>query len=255
MPLDVSTLVLLSTCLFLVAVLYSSVGLGGASGYLAVMALFGIFSHEQMASTALVLNLLVAGAAWRAFWRAGHFSRKLLWPFLVASLPAAFVGGWMRVPPRAYALLLTAVLVFAAWRLIFTSSRRAGEEFEKTPRLAAALPAGAGIGLLSGMVGIGGGIFLSPLLLLLRWAGPKRTAAVSAAFIWINSLAGITGRVAGGNFAWAGLEPLIASTFVGGLLGSYLGARRLSGLFLRRLLGVVLFAAAVRLAQIMFFLS
>jgi hypothetical protein len=255
MPLDIPTLALLCASLFVVAVLYSSVGLGGASGYLAVMALFGIFAHEQMTSTALVLNLLVGGTAWWAFGRAGHFSWKLLWPFLAASLPAAFLGGWMRVPLHTYALLLAAVLLFAAWRLIFPSSRRAGEEIEKTPRLAAALPLGAGIGLLSGIVGVGGGIFLSPLLLLFGWAGPKRTAAVTAAFIWVNSLAAIIGRIAGSHFEISGLAPLAGAAFLGGLVGAHLGARRLSGIFLRRLLGVVLFAAAVKLAQITFFLS
>lgn len=259
MPWD---LVLLALLVFPVAALYAAVGHGGASGYLALMALFA-FDPGRMASTALALNLLVAGTGTLNFWKAGHLKARLFWPFAVASVPAAFLGGALNVPIRTYALLLAGVLLFAAARLLLPVSARAAaargptgatpsssrDEVVRAPPVAVALVTGAAIGLLSGIVGVGGGIFLSPLMLLLGWAGPKQTAAASAAFILVNSVAGILGRVSRGAFVTDALLPLALSAFAGGVLGSYLGAQLLPGLWLRRLLGVVLLVATVKLLQ------
>jgi uncharacterized protein len=240
-------LALLLPLVFLVAVAYSSVGHGGASGYLAVLSFFGL-APALMAPSALLLNLLVSGVAFVAFWRAGHFDFRLLWPFLVGSVPMAFVGGVLRVSPQVYMAVLGAVLVFVAWRLLAAPvGSAAGEHFSRPPKLAVAVLAGAGIGLLSGMVGVGGGIFLSPLLILLGWADAKRTAAASAAFIWINSAAGLYGHLTRTAVDWPALAWLVGAAFVGGLVGSRLGARRLPTVWLRRILGVVLLVAAYKL--------
>lgn len=248
LPTHPALLVLLLALVFLVAMAYSSVGHGGASGYLAILSFFGL-APAAMAPSALLLNLLVAGLAFISYKRAGHFVFRLLWPFLLTSIAFAFWGGLIGVSPRLYMFLLAGVLVFAAFRLLIVVPAQRDEYFVKAPSLAVALPVGAAIGFLSGMVGVGGGIFLSPLLILFRWADAKRTAAVSAAFIWINSLAGLYGQLSRKHVDWNALVWLIAAAFAGGLVGSWLGARRFTGLWLRRTLGVVLLLAAVKLLR------
>jgi hypothetical protein len=249
LPADPAALALLLALVFLVALAYSSVGHGGASGYLAVLSFFAL-TPAAMAPSALCLNLLVAGLAFAAFYRAGHFVFRLLWPFLLASIPFAFLGGLTRVSVQTYSMLLAAALLFAAVRLMAVTSATAGEARVRVPSLTIALPVGAALGFVSGIVGVGGGIFLSPLMILLGWADAKRTAAVSAAFIWVNSLAGLYGQLLKNPVDWMGLLPLVGVAFAGGLLGSYLGAERLPGLWLRRILGVVLLLAAIKLLRL-----
>lgn len=232
---------------FIVAVLYASVGHGGASGYLALLSLApAALAPDQMAATALTLNLFVAGMGWLAFARAGHFVGRLAWPFLVASVPAAFLGGATPVSVRIYAALLAGALFIAALRLFMTGRH---QDPLKPPRLGVAVPVGAGIGWLSGVVGVGGGVFLSPLLLLLRWANAKQTAAVSACFILVNSASGLAGRFVRGAVDYGTLWPLLLAAFAGGLLGSRLGANHFSGALLKRLLAVVLLVAALKLLR------
>ncbi len=243
---EFSTLLAILVLIFLVAALYSSVGHGGASGYLAVLSLFA-FAPAEMSSTGLILNLLVAGIGAYAYAKAGHLSMRLAWPFLITSIPAAFVGGLLKVPDKTYFLLLAAVLVVAAVRLATAKATTSDEEEMKNPKLGVALPIGAGIGLLSGIVGVGGGIFLSPLMIFMKWADPKRTAAVSAFFIWVNSLAGLGGRFTRDAIVLGNLLPLVVAAFLGGLVGSYVGANKFSGLMLRRILAVVLLVASFKL--------
>jgi uncharacterized membrane protein YfcA len=240
------SLIIISILVFLVAVLYSSVGHGGASGYLAVLSLF-VVAPATMASTALVLNVFVAGIALFAYARAGHLSIKLAWPFLVLSIPAAFVGGYIQVSDKAYFILLALALLFAAFRLAMSAPLQTGTGTLVTVSLPVSLGVGAGIGLLSGIVGVGGGIFLSPLMIILKWADAKRASAVAALFIVVNSISGLLGRFAKGNLIIGEFLPLIAVAFLGGLLGSYFGAYRFSGLVLRRLLSVVLIIASIKL--------
>jgi uncharacterized membrane protein YfcA len=231
---------------FLIAFIYSSVGHGGASGYLALLSFFA-FPHREIASSALCLNVLVAGIAFYIFARNGHFSWALTWPFAVASVPAAFLGGLIRVGRGTYSILLGAVLIYAALRLFFSFEKTGGGPVLPPPPVPAGI-IGFAIGFLSGIVGVGGGIFLSPLLLLLGWCGAKQAAAASAFFILVNSAAGIAGRISSGNFEMSPfLAGLLIAAAAGGLAGARLGAQHLPPLWLRRVLAGVLILACVKL--------
>jgi len=243
---ELPTLLVVLSLVFFVAALYSSVGHGGASGYLAVLSFFAV-APSVMSSTALVLNILVAGVALVAYHRAGHLSFRFAWPFIVLSIPAAFVGGWLHVSDQIYHVILAAVLLVAAYRLAMAVTPGENPTESKNPSLVTALSLGGGIGLLSGIVGVGGGIFLSPVVILMRWAETKKTSALSALFIVVNSAAGLGGRFLKGGFEIGEFLPLVFVAFLGGLIGSHYGANRLSGFILRRLLAVVLLIAAVKL--------
>ncbi len=230
-----------------IAFLYASVGFGGASGYLAAMSLFMI-APQVMSSTALVLNLVVSCIAFIAYYRARFFAPRLLWPFLLTSVPAAFIGGYLRVSMNTYFLLLYLSLTYIAFRMLFFP--RYNDEDPNNVRplsLAVAILCGAGIGLLSGIIGIGGGIFLSPLIVLAGWGTPKQAAASAAAFIFVNSLSGLFGRAMSGNLELGVLGlALLPLGLAGAWAGSRLGARYLSGAAIRRLLGIVLLIAVAR---------
>jgi uncharacterized membrane protein YfcA len=244
MTLSVSDPWLLSALFFVTAVLYSSVGNAGASGYLAVMTLAGL-TPEVMKSTALLLNILVALITTVRFYRAGHFSWPLFWPFIVASVPCAFLGGALVLPGGLYQGLVGIVLVIAAYRLFWYADQPPAPS-TGIPRVRALL-LGAGLGFVSGLTGIGGGIFLSPLLLMMGWAEPRQSASVSAAFILVNSVAGLCGETVSMH-ALPHAAPLWAgAVVVGGLVGSELGARQLAEATLRRLLAVVLAVAGLKL--------
>lgn len=230
--------------LFLVAFLYSSVGHGGASGYLALMAFFS-FAPETMRPTALMLNLFVSLTAFIQYYRGGHFRWKLFWPFAIASIPAAFVGGLIIIDAAWYKKVLGILLLFPVVRLAGVKFNT--EKNEKEQTLPASLIIGGTIGLFSGMIGIGGGIILSPVILLLHWANMKQTAAVSALFIFVNSLAGLAGIFTTGFEYKQEIVWMIAIAFTGGLAGAYLGAKKFNSIFLKRLLAVVLLMASVKL--------
>jgi uncharacterized membrane protein YfcA len=236
--------ILIILAIFVVAVLYSSVGHGGASGYLAVMAFFAI-QPEITRPTALTLNLFVASIATVQFYRAGHFSWRLFWPFAVTSIPFAFLGGTIHLPTNIYKIILGLVLLFAAFRLAWKFASDDGEVRE--PKFWMCLFIGAVIGLLSGLVGVGGGIFLTPVLLLMHWSETKTAAGNSALFIFVNSAAGLAGnyaQVSGlPSTAWFWILAAVA----GGVLGSLLGATKFESLTLRRILAAVLLFASVKL--------
>jgi uncharacterized membrane protein YfcA len=227
----------------LIAFLYSSVGHGGASGYLGLMALFGI-EVALMKPSALILNLFVSSIAFISFYRAGHFRLRLLLPFVATSIPMAFLGASLEVPPELYKKILGVCLFIAALRIVI----RTGDDGERNKlSIPIALAAGALIGFFSGMIGIGGGIILSPLLLLTRWGGMKETAAVSAAFIFLNSLAGLSGHVIAGMEVSPKIILWIVAVMMGGVLGSWTGGFRLSVAQLRYLITVVLLLASIKL--------
>lgn len=237
--------ILLTLLIGFAALLYSSVGHGGASGYLAAMALFNL-APEVMKPTALVLNLVVASVGTIRFARAGHFAWNVFWPFALLSIPCAFVGGWLKLPISAYKILLGCVLLFAAWRLAFRQSANAPVAGKPIPLLPA-LALGAGLGLLSGLTGVGGGIFLSPLLLFLGWADVRKTAGVSVAFILVNSAAGLLGHLASVKQVPPQIIWWAPAALVGGLIGAELGSRRLAPMTMRRVLAAVLVIAGFKM--------
>ena len=238
---------LLSLLVLFAAALYSSVGHGGASAYLAAMALFGL-APAVMKPTALCLNLLVASLTTFRLHRAGYFSWRTFLPFAVASVPFAFVGGALTLPTNVYRPVVGVVLLYAAVRLFLNARAESDADADaRTPPLWLAGLIGAGVGFLSGLTGVGGGIFLSPVLLLMRWADARRTAGVSAAFILVNSAAGLLGNVASVRSLPAAIPYLAAGALAGGLIGSELGSRRLPSPAIRRLLALVLVIAGVKL--------
>lgn len=229
------------------AYLYASVGHGGASGYLALMAMFS-FSPAQMRPTALVLNVLVSALAFVQFARNGHFNLRLFFPFALASVPMAFVGGMIEVEPRLYKIILGLMLLVAILRLVGLGPKE--KNALRPASVWSTMAIGSVIGLLSGMIGIGGGIILSPVIIFLGWADVKTTAGVSALFILVNSLAGLLGS---GTMGFA-LEPqlmyMAVLAFAGGWLGSFMGSYRLSERPITYLLATVLLIASIKLLMV-----
>lgn len=244
MPLE--TVALLAALFFAAAVLYASVGHAGASAYLAAMALVGL-APETMRPTALVLNVFVATIVVVRFARDGLLPWRDLVPLLIGSVPAAFVGGVIDVPGSIYRPLVAVVLLVGAWRLATAAAGPDGTPAAaRVPPLAGAL-SGAAIGLLAGLTGTGGGVFLTPLLVLAGWAGARQAAGLSGAFILANSVSALVG-LSTDELAIPAAVPLwIAVVGAGGLIGSWLGAARFSILNLRRALSVVLVVAAAKL--------
>ena len=226
------------------AFLYASVGHGGASGYLALMALIGV-SSMYMKPTALILNLFVAGIAFLQFRRMGYFKWRLFYPFIITSIPAALLGGYLSIDGDIYKRILGVLLIFAVTRMLWKPSNE-NQENSKIPILYG-LAAGALIGFFSGLIGIGGGIILSPLILVFGWGNVKETAAVSALFIWVNSLAGLIGL----SISGFELEPnyllLIPLAVLGGFAGAYFGGSILNSKKLSYLLTGVLALASIKL--------
>lgn len=230
--------------LFLVAFLYASVGHGGASGYLALMAIFSA-APEVMKPTALLLNLFVSLVSFAQFYRGGHFRWKLFWPFALASIPLSFLGGLVLVDGTIYKKILGVLLLVPIARFLFFRHREV--ETPETASLPLSLAAGGSIGFLSGLIGIGGGILLSPVILLLRWANQKETAAISALFIFVNSAAGLTGQLTKGVQFSSDMFGFVAIAFAGGLAGAYFGARRFPQAALKNILAMVLLLAVYKL--------
>jgi uncharacterized protein len=228
--------------LAIMAFLYASVGHGGASGYLAVMALFAI-APPVMKQTALLLNLGVSLMSFIAFYRQGYFKWTLFWPFALGSIPAAYLGARIPLADSTYKQILGACLFLAVIRMVVTLK-------ESEPRklnLGIGVLAGAAIGVLSGMIGIGGGIILSPLLLLFRWANLKEAAAISALFIFVNSVSGLAGLK-----TWIPLDQSqmlywLAASLVGGFLGAWWGAGIASNTKVKWILALVLVIASLKL--------
>ena len=224
--------------------MYAGVGHGGASGYLALMALF-MFPPDIMKPTALLLNIFVAGVSFWAFKNRGHFKWKLFYPFAVASIPAAFLGGYLEVNAGLYKKILAVLLVFSILKMLGFL----GKEKEKTKqiKLWQGLFVGGVIGFFSGMIGIGGGIILSPVILLMSWGKMKETAAVSALFIFVNSLAGMSGYLLNGAQINPQSSVLVVVALIGGIAGAYIGSGKMNNVQLRYALAFVLLIACVKL--------
>jgi len=243
---DLTTTVLIIAALIgLAACLYTMVGHGGASAYLAIMALLAV-APEVMRPTALALNLVAAGIATIRYVHAGQINWRLLAMFVVTAAPAAYLGGGIPIAPDLYRPLVGIVLILVAVKLFWSPSQTASQRVAP-PRLWIALPVGAGLGLLAGLTGTGGGIFLSPLVILLGWEDTRKTSGVAAAFILINSAAGLAGNYSSIGSLPAELPLYAAMAAAGALIGSWLGARRLDKSRLLQGLGVVLLIAGTKL--------
>lgn len=237
-------MLVICVALFLIATLYACVGQAGASGFIAVMALFGL-APGMIKPTALALNVLVSLVVTLRFVKAGHGSWSVLWPFAVTSVPAAFVGGYLSLPATTFNLVLGVLLVIASWPFLF---RRKGPEPETVPPPPPlAMAAGAAIGLLSGLTGMGGGVLLAPVLIHCGWCGTRAAAGVSSGFILLNSVVALAGYWSAGHALPAQLPLYAVAAVLGGAFGAQLGARHLSVPAIHRLLGVVLLVAGIRL--------
>ncbi len=240
---DAAHLVLLFIAVGLIAFLYSTVGHAGASGYIAVMTLWGI-APTTIRPTALVLNILVASIGAFQFWRAGHFTWKLFWPFALLSVPAAYFGGYLQPSASVLRILIGVVLLFSTVRLVL---RRSDPPETFAPSRPMAISVGAGLGFLSGLTGTGGGIFLTPLLLFCRWAHIRQAAAVSALFIWVNSIAGLVGYFTKVHSIPSLGFILASAAVIGGFVGSHLGSRRFAVRAISLFLATVLLIAGTKL--------
>ena len=228
----------------IVAFLYASVGHGGASGYLALMAIFS-FAPETMKPTALLLNLFVAAIAFYHYYKKGHFNKKLFLSFAVASIPMAFLGGTIDVDASMYKKILGVLLIFAILKMLNIIGKES--QYIKDVKIWQGLLVGGIIGFFSGLIGIGGGIILSPVILLLHWGKMKEAAAVSALFIWVNSAAGLFGQLSSGVTLTSQSFVLVGFALLGGFFGSYLGSHKFNNKHLRKVLAFVLIIASVKL--------
>ncbi|MEH0007330.1 MAG: sulfite exporter TauE/SafE family protein [Flavobacteriales bacterium] len=228
----------------IIAFLYACVGHGGASGYLALMAIFS-FAPEVMKPTALLLNLFVAAVAGYHYYKAGYFDKKLFLSFAVASVPMAFLGGVIQIDAYLYKKILGVFLIFAILKILDVFGRGSGEV--RSVKAAHGLLVGGLIGFFSGLIGIGGGVILTPVILLLHWGRMKEAAAVSAWFIWVNSAAGLIGQFSGGITLAHGSLLWVGVALIGGFFGSYLGSKRFNNKRLRHLLALVLAIASYKL--------
>jgi uncharacterized protein len=240
-----TTISFLAVLIFAAALLYSSVGHAGASGYLAAMALFGV-APDVMKPTALVLNILVAAIATVKFYRAGCFSWSMFWPFALGSVPFAFIGGAISLPGYLYKPVVGIVLFYAAYRLLAPSSDANSKQLKTVP-IAWALVLGISIGLLSGLTGVGGGIFLSPVLLFMGWAEARQTAGISAPFILLNSIAGLSGHLFSISTLPSAIPIWAVAAIAGGSIGADYGSRRFGNILIKRLLAAVLVIAGFKM--------
>jgi len=242
-----SDLIWLLPLFLLAAMLYSSVGHGGASAYLAILVLAG-YARPEIAPTVLILNILVTVTGFTNYYRAGYFTPRILWPFILASIPAAYLGGMIPLSQQAFSGILGGALFIAGLRFILLTKPILPRPPVKPAWIyGIGLPVGLVLGFLAGLIGIGGGIFLSPLLLLMGWADAKQTAAVSAAFIILNSLSGLAAHVFNGTINPGLALPLGFTVLIGAQIGSWWGARKIPPKVLQQVLGAVLLTASLKM--------
>jgi len=228
----------------IVSFLYSSVGHGGASGYLALMALCS-FAPETMKPTALLLNLFVAGISFYYYYKGGYFNKQLFLYFAISSIPMAFLGGTIEVNASIYKKTLAILLVFAILKMLNVFGKE--NNFIKDIKLWQGIIIGGIIGFFSGLIGIGGGIILTPIILLLHWGKMKEAAAVSALFIWVNSASGLIGQLSSGVTLKTESFVLVGIALIGGIWGGYYGSKKIDNQWLRYILAFVLTIASAKL--------
>ena len=238
-------IIFLAILIFIAAILYSSVGHGGASGYIAAMSLFGL-APEEMKPAALTLNILVASIAIVKYVKAGRFSWKIFWPFALTSIPFAFLGGLILLPALYYKPIIGVVLVFAAYHLLKDAPKP--DYIATPPVISITLISGAGLGFVSGLVGVGGGIFLSPLLIMLKWENVKKVSGVASAFILVNSVAGLLGFLSTNTSQIPdGLAVWTIAAVMGGYIGAEYGSKRFENPTIKMLLSLLLLVAVIKM--------
>jgi len=240
-------ILLLAPLVLIVATVYASVGLGGGTGYLAVMALVGM-PQGAIVHTALLLNIVVTGVAHLRFGLTGRMRWRLFLPFFLPAIPCAFLGGLLELDRKLFFGMLAVVLLLAGIGMVRSAAEaREREELpNRTVFVTVAVPAGIGIGFLSGFLGIGGGVLLGPFLLFLGWAGPKQVAAMNSALIFVLSAVALGAHAMKGDVAVVGILPLCAAAALGGLLGSTIADRKLSARTLQRVFAGIVFVAALK---------
>ena len=248
MDLSTSTTILITVAVFAAALSFAIAGHSGASAYLAIFGLLGM-TPDVIKPSVLALNVVVASITTYKFSRAGHFSWRLIWPFILTSIPFSFLGGLISLPTPIYRILVGVVLVYAALRMLFDVPSK-NEIPGDYPAIWLSLLLGVGIGFTAGLIGMGGGILLSPILLLTNWAGPQLTAGTIAVFVLVNSISGLIGRWSASMYLPPQLPIWGAVALVGGWIGAEIGSRRLSATTIRRMLGLILLISGSR----MFFL-
>ena len=243
-------MIFIGLCFFFIAMLYSTVGHGGASGYLATMVLLA-FSPDVMKPAALALNIIVALVTSYRFYTAGLFSWRLFWPFAVTSVPMAYLGGGLTVNSDIYRSLVGGALLFSAVYLMIRYRALGIDDTEiRLPGIPISLVFGGVIGFVSGLTGVGGGIFLSPVLVITQWAGLRQTSAVAAFFILVNSVSGLAGHLQKGGTVPDNLPAWGIMVLTGGFIGSSLGATKINNPILRVLLSIILFFAGMKMVAI-----
>lgn len=237
---------------FAVAILYSSVGLGGGSAYIAALVLAGV-KNDSLPAVALGCNMLVAALGFLHFRQAGHFKWRLFWPLAISSMPLAYIGGSLAISEKHFIAVLSTALSIAGIRLLFWRAQSYGGDKSIGSERSATAPIliiiGATLGLLSGITGIGGGIYLIPILLIFHICAPKEASSIASLFIFVNSASGLAGQLSKNAMDWRLFLPLAAAVLVGGIIGSRLGARRLKGETIQKIVGVIMLIAAVKLAM------
>lgn len=238
---------LLIITFFFIALIYSSVGFGGGSSYLAILATVTALVQDELRPIALVCNIVVVTAGTIIFYREGHIRLRKSLPFLVASIPAAFFGGYWRISDRAFFILLGASLVVAAVFLWIQPGKPGERKFDNVVFNAGL---GGGIGLLSGLVGIGGGIFLAPVLHMIRWADARTISGLASMYILVNSISGLVGQFSrNAEIDFGYVVPLAVAVFAGGQVGSRLGARRFNHMYIKRITALLIFVAGVNILR------
>ena len=240
-------LLILVFSFFIIAIIYSSVGFGGGSSYLALLAVMGLHI-EIIRPAALLCNIIVVSGGTYIFWKSGALDLKRSWPFLITSIPMAFAGGLWQIENAAHFFVLLGLCLIIASMLLWVKPVPLEGYHFKSPLLNALL--GGVIGFLSGLVGIGGGIFLSPVLHLVNWGEPRKIAALASLFILVNSLSGLGGQLTqAGNIDWKFIAPLLAAVFIGGQVGSRLGARKFDPVVIKRITSMVILVAAIKILR------
>lgn len=238
----------LAALFFIVAFIYSSVGLGGGSSYTALLAIFGI-STLAIPMISLSLNLFVSSIGSYNFIRNKHGKMKLILPFLISSVPMAYLGGSLNLSKEIFYWILLISLIFVAVRIYFWQNVAIKFNFQQKEKVIISIIAGSVLGLIAGIVGIGGGIYLVPLIIVLGLGTEKEAAACGAIFIWLNSFSGLLSRLQYNSIDLTNYIPLIVAVIIGGTLGSYMGSFKFSPKFMDKILGVIILIAIFLLTK------